>query len=83
MQELTVMAKDRIGLLSDISEVLSNRKVSIRSLAVETLNDKAIVRIYLAKERTLASAKKFLAKAGFSVTHKEVVFPLEEENQEL
>lgn len=64
MSELTVVAKDRVGLLADISDSLAKKKINIESISVEASGKTAIIhmRVGHAKE-----AKKSLVAEGFRV----------------
>ncbi len=64
MKEITVVAKDRIGLLADISETLSKENVNIESISVETSHQTAIIRLVVKES---AVAKKSLEGIGFKV----------------
>lgn len=64
MKELTVIAKDRIGLLADVSEALGKNGINIEAISVETGERTAVVRIVTKKP---VEAKKTLTEAGFKV----------------
>lgn len=64
MKEITVVAKDRIGLLADVSEALSEGKLNIESVSVETSSRTAIIRLVM---QHADRAKHALEKAGFKV----------------
>ncbi|MFH1443084.1 MAG: ACT domain-containing protein [Candidatus Micrarchaeota archaeon] len=64
LKEITVVARDRVGLLADISEILSGRNINIDSVSVETSARTAIIRILVHDTHT---AKKTLEAAGFKV----------------
>ncbi|MFH1106552.1 MAG: ACT domain-containing protein [Candidatus Micrarchaeota archaeon] len=64
MRELTVVAKDRIGLLADISEVLAAKGVNIDCISVESSARTAVVRM-LVEDAT--AARGVLEGAGFKV----------------
>ncbi len=70
MKELTVIARDRIGLLADISEALAEKKVNISSVSVETAARTAIVRVLA---ENAAHGRKALEDAGFKVADAEAV----------
>ena len=44
MKELLVLAKDRIGLLADLSYILGEAGIDIESISADTLGDKAVIR---------------------------------------
>jgi hypothetical protein len=68
--ELTVIAKDRIGLLADVSEALANAKVNIENIALETSNQTAVTRLLVSDER---KARHALETAGFKVVPSDVL----------
>lgn len=70
MKELTVIARDRVGLLADVSEALARSGVNISSLSVETAARTAVVRIVVEHP---SDGRKTLEKAGFKVADDEVV----------
>jgi hypothetical protein len=70
MKEITVIAKDRIGLLADVSEILSTQKINIESLLVETQNQTAIIRLVL---QNADVAKRTLIKSGMKVMDADVI----------
>ncbi|MBU1196937.1 ACT domain-containing protein [Candidatus Micrarchaeota archaeon] len=45
MKEITIVAKDRVGLLADISETLAKSNINISSLSVESTGRTGIVRL--------------------------------------
>ena len=64
MKEITVVAKDRIGLLADISEMLEKNGVHMESVSVEASNRTAIIRIVT---KQYEAAKRILEKQDFKV----------------
>ncbi|MFH1200341.1 MAG: ACT domain-containing protein [Candidatus Micrarchaeota archaeon] len=64
MKEITLVARDRIGLLADISEALAAAGVNIESVSVETAARSAVVRL-LVKDAAMARAT--LSGKGFKV----------------
>lgn len=70
MKEITVVAKDRIGLLADISELLAKNGIKMESVAVETSKRTAVIRI-LSKHPE--KAKAFLERDGFKVIDSDVL----------
>ncbi len=64
LKEITVVARDRIGLLADISEALSERKINIESISVETSERTAIIRLIL---QDSGKAKSILEGKGMKV----------------
>lgn len=67
MTELTIVAKDRVGLLADISDALAKDSVNIEFVSVETTATTAIVHLKVANS---PAAKKCLTAAGFRVVDK-------------
>ncbi len=65
MTEVTVVAKDRVGLLADISEALGKKGVNIESVSVEASGRTAIVHLGLGER---ADARDILTEQGFRVT---------------
>ncbi|MCX6768037.1 MAG: ACT domain-containing protein [Candidatus Micrarchaeota archaeon] len=71
MKELTIVEKDRVGLLADVSGALGGKKVNIDSLSVEVTPQKtAILRILT---NAYIKAKRVLNKAGFKVMDTDVL----------
>ncbi len=62
MKEITIVSKDRIGLLADVSQALAEKNVNIDSVSVETSGRAAIIRIVTNQEKR---AEQVLSKAGF------------------
>ncbi len=67
MNELTIVAKDRVGLLADISDALGKDGINIEFVSVETTASTAIVHL---KVQNVPAAKKCLTAAGFRVVDK-------------
>ena len=67
MSELTIVSKDRVGLLADISDALGKEGINIEFVSVETTASTAIVQLNVANG---SSAKKALTAAGFRVVDK-------------
>ncbi|MBI4360165.1 ACT domain-containing protein [Candidatus Micrarchaeota archaeon] len=68
MVELTVVAKDRVGLLADIGEILGKKGINIESVSVEASGKTAMVHLNLGHN---AEGKKLLADAGFRVVDRD------------
>ena len=64
MKEISVVSKDKVGLLADVSEILGQHGVNIESIAMESEHDTAVIHLKVSKE---SEAQKILAKAGFKV----------------
>lgn len=67
MAELTIVAKDRVGLLADVSDALAKEGINIEFVSVETTSATAIVHLKVASS---PAAKKCLTAAGFRVVDK-------------
>lgn len=63
-KEITVVAKDRIGLLADVSDILSRDGINIDTVAVESSSRNAIIRLLVSDP---VKARKSLEAAGFKV----------------
>ncbi|QLJ53047.1 MAG: hypothetical protein Sv326_0872 [Candidatus Fermentimicrarchaeum limneticum] len=70
MRELIVVAKDRVGLLAQISKILGDKNINIDSVSVETLGKDAIIHLVASREN---EATKLLEDAGFKVTASDVI----------
>ena len=64
MNELTVITKDHVGLLAEVSELLGKKKINIESLHADASRGTAILRLYT---ESPAKAKAALKGAGFEV----------------
>lgn len=62
MKEITIVSKDRIGLLADVSQALAEKNINIESVSVETSGRTAIIRIVTNQEK---KADSVLENAGF------------------
>jgi len=65
MRELIIVAKDRVGLLAQISKILGDNNINIDSVGVETVGKDAVIHLVASNEE---QAVKLLEKAGFKVT---------------
>lgn len=73
MKELTIVEKDRIGLLADVSETLGKARVNIQTIFVDVTRSKqAIIHVVL-EPRVASRAVKALRKAGFKVMGSDVL----------
>ncbi len=67
--ELTIVERDRIGLLADVSAVLARSQVDIDTVFVDVNRARrAIVRVVL-KPRAAGVAARALCQAGFKVSN--------------
>ena len=64
MKELLVLAKDRIGLLADLSYALGQENVNIESISADTMGDKAVIHLVVSDEK---KGKEILERGGFIV----------------
>lgn len=64
MKELIVLAKDRMGLLADVTYILGNAKINIESMNATVVNDNAVLFIGVKNEK---KAKELLEKNGLKV----------------
>jgi hypothetical protein len=81
MQTVTIVADDRVGLLSDISYILAKEKINIESISTSSIGGKAVIVL------SVKDAKKtsgVLKKNGFNVVSEEAfVIQLEDKPGEL
>lgn len=64
MKTITIVADDRVGLLADISYILSKSKINIEAVSVDVLSGKAIVVLTLGN---FDKAKTVLEASGYKV----------------
>ncbi len=64
MKEIMILAKDRIGLLADITYILGSARINIEGLSAYTVNDNAVLYLRLKEDK---KAKELLEKNGFKV----------------
>jgi len=64
MRELLILAKDRIGLLADLSYTLGQADVNIESISADTIGDKAVIHLVVSDDK---GGKEALEKRGFIV----------------
>jgi len=64
MKELLVLAKDRIGLLADLSAALGNANINIESISADTIGDKAVIHLVVSDD---VKGKEILERKGFIV----------------
>jgi len=62
MEQLTLVMKDRVGLLADVSELLAKKKINIESLHADSSRGTAIITLWT---NSAAKARRTLADAGF------------------
>jgi len=70
MRELTIFAKDRVGLLADIAEMMGKNGINIEFLSGEAVAGIAVLHMTFSDELAAAS---LLEKAGFTVIGSEIL----------
>ncbi len=70
MTQLSVITKNRVGLLSEITELLGNAGINIESVDVEGTRENVIVRILTNNEK---KARELLTDNGYRVLESEVM----------
>ena len=70
MKLLTIVADDKVGLLADISYVLSKSRINIDSVNVDVISGKAIITLSLSD---VVKGKSVLEASGYSVEGGEAV----------
>jgi len=70
MKELLVLAKDRIGLLADLSYILGEAGINIESISADTLGDKAVIRLIVSDDKL---GEKVLEKGDFIVMSSDAI----------
>jgi hypothetical protein len=70
VKEITVVERDRVGLLAEIAEALAAAKINIESISVETSIRNAVIRIIVSDT---AKGDKVLKDAGFKVMDSNVI----------
>ena len=73
MKELTIVEKDRVGLLADVSETLGGARINIQTIFADVTRSKqAIIRVML-EQRVAKKAAATLRKKGFKVMDSDVI----------
>jgi hypothetical protein len=70
MKALTIIADDKVGLLADISYILSKGRVNIDSVNVDVISGKAIITLGLSD---ITKGKSVLETSGYNVEGGEAV----------
>ncbi len=70
MTQLSIVTKNRVGLLSEITELLGNAGINIESVDVEGTRENVIVRILTNNEK---KARELLTDNGYRVLESEVM----------
>ncbi len=66
IKELVIIAKDKIGLLADVSYVLSKEKINIEQIDANVFGEKGVITVGVQSAKYEA-AKKALEKNSFEV----------------
>ncbi|MEM2948630.1 MAG: ACT domain-containing protein [Candidatus Anstonellales archaeon] len=81
MQTVTIVAEDRVGLLSDISYILGKEKINIESISTNSVGNTAVIVLTVKDAKKTAS---ILKKNGFNVVAEEAfIVQLEDRPGEL
>ncbi len=70
MKSITIVAEDRIGLLSDITYILGKSKVNIESVDVAAVGGKAIINLTI---KNAEKASEALSRNGYRVMETNVI----------
>jgi hypothetical protein len=70
MKELTIFARDRVGLLADITEMMGRNGINIEFLSGEAIAGIAVLHMTFSNELAAAS---LLEKAGFTVISSDIL----------
>jgi hypothetical protein len=70
MKELTIFAKDRVGLLADITEMMGKNGINIEFLSGEAIAGIAVLHMTFSNELAAAS---LLERAGFTVISSDIL----------
>lgn len=81
MKTITIVSKDEVGLLADISYVLAKEKVNIESISMDVVGEKSVITLGVDDER---KAREALKSSGYNVSEEDsVVVKLEDKPGEL
>lgn len=70
LKELTIVEKDRVGLLADVSETLAKAGVNIECVQAESSGKQGIIRLLVSSPE---KAKAALSKAGLNVLDSNII----------
>ena len=70
MRQLTVVTKDKIGLLASVSGLLGKNKININSISAEKVEEEAVIRLVV---EDYDKAKGILEKAGYKIAEDDVI----------
>jgi len=81
MKTITIVSKDEIGLLADISYILAKENINIETLSADAVADKAIVTLGVKDD---SKARAALMAAGYAVSEADaLVIKLQDKPGEL
>lgn len=81
MKQITLIAKDEVGVLADISYILGKARINIESISVASLEGKAIITMFVKDGKR---AKKLLKSNNYKVLESEAfVLKLKDEPGQL
>ena len=81
MKEIVVVAKDKVGLLADISDALGNAGVNIEGISADVVGENAVVKLVVDSDK---KGKAALEKVGYnSVSSDTLVLTLDDQPGEL
>lgn len=81
MKAITIVSEDKIGLLADISYILSKNKINIETISANSLGGKAVIILTVAEPQKVI---KVLGGSGYNnVTEDYLVVKLEDKPGEL
>ena len=64
MKQMTLIAKDEVGVLADISYILGKARINIESITVASVEAKAIITMFVKDEKR---AKELLRANGLAL----------------
>lgn len=70
MKELLVLAKDRVGLLAELSAALGHADINVDSISADTMGDKAVIRLIVSDDKR---GKEILERKGFIVMSSDAI----------
>lgn len=71
MKTITVVSKDKVGLLADISYILGKRNINIDGVSVDVVGGDAIISLTLKDAQKASSA---LRESGYNVSESDTLF---------
>jgi len=70
MKEIVVVADDRVGLIAELSYLLSKSKINIDGVSFEKIGDKGVIHLSLKDDK---KASEILSANGFKVMTSEIL----------